>query len=72
MFSLFQNRNKQVLEAVTRYHTNKSNKFPYKAKDLDKAKEWYIRNNARPDLLFILQMIAVKGQLEMSSAIEYL
>jgi len=72
MFSLFQNRNKQVIEAVTRYHANKVNRFPYKAKDLDSAKEWYICNNARPDLLFILQMIAVKSQLEMSSAVEYL
>lgn len=72
MFSLFQNKNKQVLEAVTKYQTNKAYRFPYKTKDIERAKEWYICNNVRPDLLLILEMRRIKSQLSTNVSSEFI
>ena len=69
MFSLFQNKNKQVIEAIEKYNTQKVDRFPYEAKDIDKAKEWYICNSAHPDLLLILRMMTIKSQISLNPVI---
>jgi len=60
MFSIFKNKNKQVLEAIENYCSDKTYRFPYRLEEIDKAKAWYMSNNAQPDLILVLQMIAVK------------
>ncbi len=67
MFSLFTNKNKQIIKAIERRLFDKTYRVAYKPKDIDNAKEWYIANTPNPNLAFIQQMMEVKHQLEMEN-----